>query len=501
MDRRSSYEDIHSPDEYELDQIGDQDGHDQEETLLPSGAVDSYPRMSAAWSLIIFLASCLLLFLHKLPLPNIVKRGSQTHRSRLLQLLLLLLIPPSTAPLFFGLFLPSHYTGLPATYPFRGWTENEGSANPNNENIFIAANIIDEGLIRGRWGESVQELIYLLGRRNVFLSIYENDSGAGTAAALDDLRGKITCDASIVTTSLPLSLIPTIQPSFIGHPVTKRITYLATVRNLALLPLTSTTNDPTPAELTSTTTTGYQPVPLPPTAYSKILFLNDVIFSAADAAHLLFDTHSGTYAAACALDFIDPVKFYDTFATRNTHGDGIGLPLYPFFTPGPSQRALLSGTDAVPVKSCWGGMVAFNATSFTRREQPVRFRSDQDEEGRESSECCLVHADIDDAAHTFVNPYIRVAYGPTTFLWMRLAKRVERIWYLPQKFLSWVVGMPWRNERRDEVAGQVFTEVDRTGQEVRRVATKGGFCGIRGLFLVEDVGGRRKTSKYSVPDR
>ena len=41
--------------------------------------------------------------------------------------------------------------------------------------MFIAANIVDEELIRGPWGSRVVELVELLGRENVFLSIYEND--------------------------------------------------------------------------------------------------------------------------------------------------------------------------------------------------------------------------------------------------------------------------------------------------------------------------------------
>jgi hypothetical protein len=72
---------------------------------------------------------------------------------------------------------PAHYTGT----------------NPNNEKVFIAANIVDESLIRGSWGRAVRDLVGLLGEENVFLSIYENDSGEGTAAALNDLKNSLTC--------------------------------------------------------------------------------------------------------------------------------------------------------------------------------------------------------------------------------------------------------------------------------------------------------------------
>ena len=72
---------------------------------------------------------------------------------------------------------PPHYTG----------------ANPNNETVFIAANIVDEDLIRESWGQSVLELIDIIGEQNVFLSIYENDSGSGTQSALQELALKVPC--------------------------------------------------------------------------------------------------------------------------------------------------------------------------------------------------------------------------------------------------------------------------------------------------------------------
>jgi hypothetical protein len=78
-----------------------------------------------------------------------------------------------------------------------------GRGNPNKEKIFIAANILQEDLIRGPWGDSVLELIELLGPDNVFLSIYENDSGSGTVNALKELRSKVTCKSEFETRSPP----------------------------------------------------------------------------------------------------------------------------------------------------------------------------------------------------------------------------------------------------------------------------------------------------------
>jgi hypothetical protein len=72
---------------------------------------------------------------------------------------------------------PPHYTGT----------------NPNNEKVFIAANIVDEDLIRGPWGAQMVELVELLGEDNVYLSIYENDSGPGTKSALQELAQRVSC--------------------------------------------------------------------------------------------------------------------------------------------------------------------------------------------------------------------------------------------------------------------------------------------------------------------
>jgi hypothetical protein len=85
------------------------------------------------------------------------------------------------------IFNPS-YTSRPAHYT---------GTNPNNEKVFIAANIVDESLIRGAWGQAVIKLVELLGEENVFLSIYENDSGEGTAEALNELKNMVRCAETI----------------------------------------------------------------------------------------------------------------------------------------------------------------------------------------------------------------------------------------------------------------------------------------------------------------
>lgn len=295
--------------------------------------------------------------------------------------------------------------------------------------------------------------------------IFENDSGADTRAALAALAALVDARMplaghSIVSTTVTLESLPRITlPS--GKTHVKRITYLSELRNRAMLPFLGTIpslslHSPPPA--------------MPehwvrhPAGFHKVLFLNDVVFDPEEALHLLFSTNDGAYTAACGLDFINPFKFYDTFATRDIDGFLPGVPFFPFFAAGRSRAALQSGSDAVPAKSCWGGITAFDASVFRSRTL-LRFRAEP-ELFWDASECCLIHADIGAPATTFVNPFVRVAYGESTFAWLALVRRVERLFALPHAVLAWVMRMPWGSERREDGAA--------------------GFCGARKLMVMTE---------------
>jgi hypothetical protein len=305
----------------------------------------------------------------------------------------------------------------------------------------------------------------------------------------------------------------------------KRLDYLATVRNHAL--------DPLFLDRANVTTS-----PAAHMKFDKLFFLNDVVFSAKDAADLLFATNAGPggrtdYQAACAMDFINPVKFYDRFALRDNEAYRVGLPFYPWFTragEGESLRAVMEESDAVPVKSCWGGMVAFEAKWFQKEHlqeglEPLRFRSEPDVFW-DASECCLIHADLDDLvqrsgrggkaeAKIFVNPFVRVAYDTASFKWLEFSRRFERLYTVPHQALSWLLGMPWSATRRLEIAGRqvshlewIYTgpsdddnthqsqskatrasisDIPRYGrwEQTRRTAKPGGFCGYDFLLALK----------------
>ncbi|EEP80205.1 predicted protein [Uncinocarpus reesii 1704] len=413
---------------------------------------------------------------------------------------------------------PKHYHTLKQT--IRSRSSQAGRGNPDQEKIFIAANIINEDLIKGAWGDAVLELVDLLGEENVFVSVYENDSGDGTRNALRGFQAKLSCNSSVVTGDhISLSELPEVtMPS--GEQRIKRIAYLAEVRNRALRPLDHTYK-PLKGQI------GFQHANM---EFDRILFLNDIFFSAADAVQLLFSTNNGKYRAACAIDFVSSVMFYDSFVVRDTNGYGMGLMFFPWFAPtgsAQSRDAVLAEKDAVPARSCWGGMVAFDAEQFQEMSTPytprvtTRFRYEV-EPFWEAAECCLIFADMEDAygepsidqgTGVFVNPYIRVSYTRRTWDWLPFFQRYERIFRNLQYIVS-KINYPEYNPRRLDKPGQLvehnvwMSNQDTNGdsfQMLQRPAAPGGFCGQKRMFLMKrdfesaNRHGRKNWEKVPVP--
>lgn len=403
-----------------------------------------------------------------------------------------------------------------------------GAANANNERIFIAASLHDpEGkLVTGDWAASILGLVHILGPWNVHLSIYENNVDDKNESALAAFEEALTCNNTIVREDLDLSTLPYVLTED-GTKRLKRIQYLATLRNRALEPLSISS-----------------------TPFDKLLYLNDVIFDPIDAANLLFSTNADEYGkthyrAACAVDFDNPFKFYDTFATRDAQGYDMGVIFYPWFTSAGdarSRRDVLAQTDAVTVTSCWGGMVAFEAKWFQYSNiddshkvdgvhLPLRFRADNDTYW-DASECCLIHADLaalsatdSDETGIVMNPYVRVAYSKAVLNWLWFTRRFERLYTPFQSLTNWIGGRPTFNPRRVDKPGEQTTHKvwvwDAQTQEaihqntvdllpngpqgvfeqVRRKALPGSFCGYRSLsYLLESPNeDGKKWSQERVP--
>jgi Cryptococcal mannosyltransferase 1 len=440
------------------------------------------------------------------------KRRRNEHRScqlpaprRLCFLFQTLLLVAFLLATFIAIARPS-YSNAPARYHelrLRVQSSSEaGRANPGKEKVFIATTIFDPSgdLARGAWGESILSLIDLLGPSNVFLSIYENGAGRVAEAALKEFGRKAKCERAIIfEDELALNVVPHIQlPD--GTSRVKRIAYLAEVRNRALRPLDSST-----------------------IKYDKLLYLNDVVFDPINAAQLLFATNAASgkaeYRAACSMDFSNPFKFYDTFASRDFEGYSMGLPIYPWFSSAgksQSRQDVFDQKDAVRVKSCWGGMVAFDAKFFQLTADAFddldtagsidganftgfRFRSETDL-FRESAECCLFQADIQspesDDTGIYMNPYIRVAYDTRTLSWLRLSRRIERLYTPFQYMINIIVGLPRYNPRRAQQPWQEVHEkvwapnatlpAGGSFEMMERIAPHDGFCGTTALQVLKE---------------
>ena len=324
----------------------------------------------------------------------------------------------------------------------------------------------------------------------------------------------------------------------------KRIEFLAHVRNLALAPL----EDPESSAYS--------------VRFDKLLYINDVVFDPIDAANLIFSTNvdetgKAKYHAACAADFIDPFKYSDTFATRDDQGNRMGVPIYPWFSDTgntKSRKDVLDQKDAVKVRSCWGGMVAFDArwfqpggidtglgladltvdhnmtssnqesadhtTIIPNTNPPIRFRASADTFW-DASECCLIHADIEAAVNRsgslstdiYLNPYVRVAYSSRTLSFLRISRRFERLFAPFQKMLGASLGLPTRNPRRVQEVGQQYVDMvweyddaawlttgNMSGgyKNVTRAALPGGFCGSRKLLVLGEGDEMREWSNEAV---
>ncbi|KAL8647135.1 MAG: hypothetical protein Q9210_005736 [Variospora velana] len=227
--------------------------------------------------------------------------------------------------------------------------------------VFIASSVWNSGsLLQDHWIPSLLQVAGDLKAANisVFISIYENGSWDSTKSVLQQLKQTLEGKGiphEIVIDDISHKEIIGKNASSVGWLSTahgkemRRIPYLATVRNEALKPLGSLTGSGT--------------------SFDKLVFINDVVFQKAADVMTLLNTRDGKYAAACALDFLNPPwnrvdtktkglhppGMYDDFATRDSDGNIIASHLYPYFSSRLSSRAMRLGND-VPVQSCWNGI-------------------------------------------------------------------------------------------------------------------------------------------------
>ncbi|KAL6694867.1 glycosyltransferase family 69 protein [Trichoderma pleuroticola] len=281
-----------------------------------------------------------------------------------------------------------------------------GAARPR-ERIYIASMHWNNAkVLKEYWNDAVIQLTETFGADNVFVSVFESGSWDDSKEALRELDSELErrnvprrVEVSDTTHYDEISKaekdrgegwIDTAR----GKRELRRIPYLAKLRNKTIQDL---------VELSKKGIT-----------FDKVLFLNDVVFTVEDVLTLL-DTNHGNYAAACSLDFAKPPLYYDTFALRDIEGRAHNMQTWPYFEARDSRNALVNHMDAVPVTSCWNGIVVMPAEPFVSSTK-LRFRAVPDSLAAhhlEGSECCLIHADnpLSKTKGVYLNPRVRVGYN------------------------------------------------------------------------------------------
>lgn len=300
---------------------------------------------------------------------------------RLFQLILIFLL----ISLFFidALFLTSHTSPTPTPFlePFgstHGKTFFIASIHRNTSPPRVAA-----------WSDSLLRLVSFLGPRNVYVSAVDRGSEDGTGFEL--LMLKDLLDERRVANAFDLGTLPWYRhagPNDGDDPAESDNMTVVKARNMALEPL---------RELAKEGIT-----------FDFVLWIEEgVAFRPQDITALL-NTHNGDFAAACTMPVSDSP---DILALRDNQRHRPASTSWPWFYS-PTSRSATLKWSSIPVFSCWGGIVAFDATPFYA-EPVLQFRTVDDTLSKhhlEADERCLFHADNFLAAEKgiWINPNIQV---------------------------------------------------------------------------------------------
>lgn len=243
------------------------------------------------------------------------------------------------------------------------------------DRYFIVANLHNSQDILPVWKAELLRLINRLGVDNVYVSIYESFSRDGTKQILRDFS-KTLNTLSIAHTLVAPNDEHLPRPRF-KSVSDERIAFLSDMRNAAMKPfhahvkehaLWFASQDPSMYHRThghgdDDGDVFYGPkhsIPHPQRAFTRLIFLNDIIFTSYDAMTLL-GTLNGDYDGVCAMDMA-PSGFYDRWVSRDVNG-GIMSLHYPFSLHERSQ-ALIQEGKPFPAYSCWNGMAIFAAKGW-----------------------------------------------------------------------------------------------------------------------------------------
>ncbi|BEI84482.1 hypothetical protein CcaverHIS002_0410860 [Cutaneotrichosporon cavernicola] len=326
---------------------------------------------------------------------------------------------------------------------------------------FIAANLYNNEHLLPRWTREVLRVAKHLGPERTFVSIYESNSVDATPQLLTEFGERLTAAgvahrivSDVTERWWPYSTSP------------ERIRLLADARNRALEPLQS----PDAA------------VRLPDYhSFTKVLFLNDVVFSWDSAIRLLGTSLDGedgedAYDLACGMDFAIS-GLYDTWVARDVCGAPFRI-FWPYVKDEPTIRRIRNNRP-FEVSACWNGIVAFPARAYlyqpTTEEKassrlykrgwkmidnstypnsvesptltlPLQFRD---------SGVGALYPSPERPPRIIMNPDVRVAYRRSWYKWHNGVLRIPVVeWWLyhwshgvPNYAVDWLV--EWLSRRRD----------------------------------------------------
>ncbi|KAK9385880.1 cryptococcal mannosyltransferase 1-domain-containing protein [Lipomyces mesembrius] len=309
------------------------------------------------------------------------------------------------------------------------------------EKYYIAANFWNNEAILDQWGREMIRAIDILGPENVYVSIAENDSEDRTPDMLRELSLRFTrlSIAHSIKTSMKVRPQPYANP---WNNISERVNYMTKIRNKALEPLTDLN-----------------------TKFSKVIFLNDVLFHHSDILKLIADSYTPFYSAdrspgrlptmVCGLD-IERATLYDRWVLRDKCGDPISG-MYPYFSSA-SDQCVVRRSGVLEVGVCWNGMVVLQADPFLNaslrdsqqvwlEEEPMRFPEQPD--NCFASECTLLPlkllnsttTSIQNAPLAVMDTSVVLSYTPKWYFYYAQLLRwpIVRVWRTVWEDMWWQV--------------------------------------------------------------
>eukprot|EP00871_Galdieria_phlegrea_P000163 jgi/Galph1/1147/GphlegSOOS_G5826.1 len=259
----------------------------------------------------------------------------------------------------------------------------ELTAELQNVKVLLAANLKDVESLLPFFTQQMVRLKEYINPNNIFVSIYESGSVDRSQTLLNQLKSTLDSNG--------------IQNRIVFGNLTRkkgenRIKFLSSLRNQAISVLDDNLFSP-----------------------DFIIFSNDVFFCAEHLIRLVYRGLKGG-DLVCAVDFNEENYFYDTWVARDSRGMPLRGSRGCSVFEASADVQLCEQGHAVPVHSCWNGLVILRSSIFIN--SGIRFRYVEDEEKEcAGSECTLLCNDLWRKGHhsIYVDPGIKVSYHAHVF--------------------------------------------------------------------------------------